>query len=172
MRYILALALLLVSFSASAQVYKCTHAGQVAYQDTPCPAGEQATKVDVGEDPVNDLVGCYDATLRYWGKRAFDDFAVEVRLLPDGYQMRTVAGLNGMYEAPSAFNLRRATRHEMDEVDAVTHMHMRAGLTVQWNQDSDPAPVGIYKGQDRNGRAIYLLYFRNTYGPALKMACP
>lgn len=171
MRCILALALLLVSSVASAQVYKCTHGGQIAYQDTPCPQGEQSTKVDVGVDSIDDLVGCFSATMGSWGMRQDNDWAIEVRATTDGYQLRSLGSAYARRYS-SVFNLRRATRRELDQVDEATHTHMRAGLTVQWRQGYEPSPVGVYKGKDRNGRPIYLVYFRNEYGPALKMACP
>jgi hypothetical protein len=95
-------------------------------------------------------------------------FVIEVRATLDGYELRTRGGIY-----PQKFTLRRATRHELDVVDEATHMHMHAGLAVkQWGEDMEPAPVGVYKGRDVDGRPIYLAYFRNTYGPALKMACP
>jgi len=167
MRYLIAVALLLCSSVASAQVYKCTHAGQVAYQDTACAAGEQAGTVDVGFDPIADLMGCFMALPDSGGTRQDSGFVIEVRGSLDGYELRTRGGIY-----PQKFALRRATRHELDAVDDATRMHLRAGLTVKWNRDMEPAPVGVYKGEDENGRPIYLAYFRNTYGPALKMACP
>ncbi len=170
MRHILSLALLLVSSMASAQVYKCTHAGQVAYQDTPCATGEQTTKVDVGEDPVTDLVGCYSATLRPWRASDASDFMIEIRLTSDGYELRTLGHLYKQYS--QTFAMRRATRHELDEVEAVTRTRLRAGLTVKWDPYTEPVPVGVYKGKDGDGHPIYLVYFRNGSGPGLKMVCP
>lgn len=165
MRYIIALGLLLVSSFASAQVYKCTHTGQVAYQDTPCAQGQQSENVDVGFDPINDLVGCF--LVSPWGMSRENDFVIEVRVGLDGYELRSRGSIY-----PQKFALRRATRHELDVVDDATRMHLRAGLAVKWNSDMEPAPVGVYKGKDDDGHALYLAYFRNTYGPALKMDCP
>lgn len=166
MRCIVALALLLCSSIASAQVYKCTHGGQVAYQDTPCAQDQQSQTMDVGFDPISDLMGCFMAVPNSSGTRN-TGFVIEVRTNLDGYEL---VARGGLY--PQKFQLRRASRHELDLVDEATRMHMRAGLSVKWNSDMDPAPVGVYKGNDENGRPIYLAYFRNTYGPALKMACP
>jgi len=168
MRFVLALLLLLCSSMASAQVYKCTHGGQVAYQDTPCAQDQQSETMDVGFDPIGDLMGCFMAVPNSGGTRQDAGLVIEVRTSLDGYEL---VARGGLY--PQKFSLRRATRHELDVVDEATRMHMRAGLAVKkWNADMEPAPVGVYKGKDENGRPLYLAYFRNTYGPALKMACP
>jgi hypothetical protein len=168
MRFVLALLLLLLSSVASAQVYKCTHAGQVAFQDTPCAQDQQSEKMDVGFEPVDDLLGCFMALPGNGGTRQDPGFVIEVRAALDGYELRTRGGIY-----PQKFTLRRATRHELDVVDDATRMHMRVGLAVRkWNDGTEPSPVGVYKGKDVDGRPIYLAYFRNTYGPALKMACP
>lgn len=167
MRYIVAWALLLISSIASAQVYKCTRAGQIAYQDTPCARDQQSRTMDVGFDPIGDLMGCFMAMPNTGGTRQDSGFVIEVRTNLDGYELRTHGSLY-----PQKFSLRRATRHELDLVDEATHMHLRAGLAVKWNPDMEPAPVGVYKGKDENGHPVYLAYFRNTYGPALKMECP
>jgi|SRR5690348_4930897 len=128
MRYIVALALLLCSSIASAQVYKCTHGGQVAYQDTPCAQDQQSKTMDVGFDPIGDLMGCFMAVPNSSGTRN-TGFIIEVRTNLDGYEL---VARGGLY--PQKFQVRRATRHELDVVDEATHMHMRAGLAVKkWN---------------------------------------
>jgi hypothetical protein len=168
MRIVLALLLLLVSSVASAQVYKCTHGGQIAYQDAPCAQDQQSETMHVGFDPVDDLMGCFMAVPDTGGTRQDSGFVIEVRATLDGYELRTRGGIY-----PQKFTLRRATRHELDRVDEATNMHMRVGLAVKrWDAGMEPAPVGVYQGRDVDGRPVYLAYFRNTYGPALKMACP
>lgn len=122
--------------------------------------------MDVGFDPIGDLMGCFMAVPNSSGTRN-TGFVIEVRTNLEGYEL---VARGGLY--PQKFKLHRASRHELDLVDEATRMHMRAGLSVKWNADMEPAPVGVYKGKDENGRPIYLAYFRNTYGPALKMACP
>lgn len=167
MRFALALLLLLVSSVASAQVYKCTHGGQVAYQDTPCAQGEHSANVDMGVDPVNDLVGCYDVTLGPWRAGHADDFMLEIKLGPDGYQLRM---LRGIYSRD--YGWRRADRRDLDKVEAASNWHLRAGLVLTNDPYSHPVPLGLYKGKDADNRHTYLVYFGNGSGPALKMACP
>lgn len=169
MRYILALLLLLVSSVASAQVYKCTHGGQVAYQDTPCAKSDQATQMHVGADSVGDLLGCFSVTPQSWGPNN-SDFMIQVRRTDDGYQLRAIGSYWSTYS--SLFRLRRANRRELDAVSETSHLRLHTGLTVQWGAYMQPAPVGIYKGMDARGQTQYLMFFRNTWGPALKMACP
>ncbi|MGN6788190.1 MAG: DUF4124 domain-containing protein [Rhodanobacteraceae bacterium] len=169
MRYMLALLLLLVSSVASAQVYKCTHGGQVAYQDTPCAKSEQAVQMHVGAESVDDLLGCFSVTPQSWGSNN-SDFMIQVRQTDEDYQLRAIGSYWGSYS--SVFKLRRANRHELEAVSESSHMHLRSGLTVNWNPDQEPAPVGIYRGQDSHGQVHYIMSFRNTWGPALKMACP
>lgn len=169
MRYILALLLLLVSSVASAQVYKCTHNGHVAYQDSPCAGNDQAIQMHVGAESVDDLLGCFSVTPQSWGSNNAD-FMIQVRRTDEGYQLRAIGSYWGSYS--SVFKLRRANRHELDAVSESSHAHLRAGLTVQWNPDQEPAPVGIYKVAGENGETKYIMSFRNTWGPALKMACP
>ena len=169
MRYIFALLLLLVSSVASAQVYKCTHGGQVAYQDSPCAKSEQAVQMHVGAESINDLLGCFSVTPQSWGPNNAD-FMIQVRQTDEGYQLRAIGSYWGPYS--SVFKLRRANWHELDAVSESSHTHLRAGLTVQWNPDQEPAPVGIYRGMGENGKMKYIMSFRNTWGRALKMACP
>ncbi|HJR11358.1 MAG: DUF4124 domain-containing protein [Xanthomonadaceae bacterium] len=169
MRYIFALLLLLVSSVASAQVYKCTHGGQVAYQDSPCAKSEQAVQMHVGAESINDLLGCFSVTPQSWGPNNAD-FMIQVRQTDEGYQLRAIGSYWGPYS--SVFKLRRANWHELDAVSESSHTHLRAGLTVQWNPDQEPAPVGIYRGMGENGKMKYIMSFRNTWGPAMKMDCP
>ena len=166
MRYVLALLLLLVSSIGSAQVFKCTRAGQVAYQDTPCAQGDQTQQMHVGADPLNDLVGCFDAMLE--GSNGRTGFMLRVRMKSDGYELRAL----GSSPYSSVFTLRRAGVHELDAVNEASHLHLRAGLTVKWNPDAEAAPVGIYKGEDEGGQPLYFVYMRNTQGRAFKMDCP
>lgn len=169
MRHILALLLLLVSSAGSAQVYKCTHGGQVAYQDSPCAKDEQAMQMHVGAESVGALLGCFSVTPHSWGS-GHADFMIQVRHTDEGYQLRAIGSSWGAYS--SVFELRRANRHELDAVSDSSHTHLRTGLTVQWNPDQGSAPVGIYRGTDEHGVMKYIMSFRNTWGPALKMACP
>lgn len=169
MRYLLAVLLLLVSSVASAQVYKCTHDGHVAYQDTPCAGGDQGTQVREGVVSVDALVGCYNVTPPA-RNGANPNFMIEVRTSDAGYQLRAIG--SGWDANLSLFSLHRANRHALDKVGETAHLRLRAGLSVQWNPDVDPVPLGLYMGEDAQGRTQYVLFFRNTWGPAQRMACP
>lgn len=166
MRYALALLLLLVSSVASAQVYKCTHDGHVAYQDIPCAGSDQSTQLHVGADSMNDLLGCFGVAP---GPGNGADYAIEVRKTVDGFQLRRIGT---PWASSNADLLHRASPHELDNLRANLHLRVQYGLTSRWFSDTDPAATGFYKSEDARGRTQYFVVFRNRHASALRTACP
>lgn len=184
-----ALACLWLTLAAStgvrADIYKCTKAGAVAYQETPCEgANVQTTRV---EDKDSDrFVGCFAATdSRY-------NLYYEVRANGAGtYQL-----IDERNPLASGVVLKRATSEELQAVSNGLHIKISNGLSryVQQAQThyvqrvgnryvSGSTPVaqpitaaslyGIYKAVDGEGRPIYLLHQGGGVPQTItKSACP
>ncbi|WP_338015523.1 DUF4124 domain-containing protein [Dyella acidiphila] len=173
--------------NARADIYKCSKAGAVTYQDTPCEgANVQATHVEAPGS--SNFVGCFASGVNNAG------LSVEIRANGAGtYQM-----IDEHNPLAAGVTLRATTYEELKAVSEGLHISVSEGLSrdtgrpVTMNVYSvrtgyhyqirstpvataiSPASLyGIYHGTSSDGQAITLLY-RGGGVPQLvtKGSCP
>lgn len=180
------LLLLLVPFSARADVYKCIKGSAVAYQDTPCE-GANVKSTHIEDRDSGPFVGCFATT----ATQAAQYF--EVRANGAGtYQLVDERNPLG-----SGVILKRATDEELRAVSLGLHIKISDGLSryaqpppnayasagrYGYNyRASPPVPqpmtpmslYGIYQGVDAEGRPITLINFGGGVPqPVEKTDCP
>ncbi|WP_266182847.1 hypothetical protein [Dyella humicola] len=172
--------------SATADIYKCTKGGDVAYQETPCEgANVQAAHIEV--HGLDQFVGCFVTTQGRISR------SIEVRANGAGaYELVDEGNPLG-----SGVVLKQATSEELAAVSNGLHINISSGLSRRSNQTSAYAyttrvgnryvtrttPVaqpitgaslyGIYKGSDSTGRSIVLLHTGGGVPQVIdKATCP
>jgi hypothetical protein len=184
------LLLLLVSMipiSARADIYKCTKAGAVSYQETPCEgANVQATHIE--DQDSGHFVGCFVTTENRFSH------SIEVRANGAGtYQL-----IDERNPLGSGMVLKQATNEELLAVSNGLHIKMSKGLSRYFTQGGGTyvyttrtgnhysirsvpvAPTitaaslyGLYKGTDSEGRQITLFYTGGGIPQGIeKSTCP
>lgn len=189
-RVLLVLSVCLISVlpvSARADIYKCTKAGSVSYQETPCEgANVQATHIE--ERGADHFVGCFVTTESRLAR------TIEVRANGAGsYQL-----IDEQNPLGSGTVLKEATGEELAAVSNGLHIRISSGLSRYVNQGGSnyayvtrtgnryvthSAPVaapitaaslyGLYKGSDSEGRTILLLHTGGGVPQVIqKTTCP
>ena len=188
-RAFLGLLLLLISMlpmSARADIYKCSKAGTVSYQETPCEgANVQATHIE--DRGSGYFVGCFSTAGYRYAQ------TVEVRANGAGtYQLIDERNPLG----PGTV-LKQATHDELVAMGNGLHIKITDGLNRQtyqsdsarvymirygnrYSQRSAPAPqpitsaslYGVYRGINSEGVPITLLYTGGTPQVIDKARCP
>jgi hypothetical protein len=177
----------IIPLSARADIYKCTKAGAVSYQETPCEgANVQATHI---EDRDSDhFVGCFVTT------ESPSSHSIEVRANGAGtYQL-----IDERNPLGSGVVLKQATDEELLTVSSGLHIKVSKGLTRNVSQSASvyaytsrmgnryvtrytPAPqtitaaglYGVYKGTNSEGMPIILLYTGGGVPQVIeKSTCP
>jgi hypothetical protein len=178
----------LLPMRAHADIYKCTKAGTVTYQDTPCEGSNvQATRVETPGS--SNFVGCFasDSTR---GPRE----SVEIRANGAGtYQM-----IDEYNPLGSGTTLRAATDDELQAVSNGLHIQVTEGLSRDTGRPtavnvysfrtgyhyvlrstpsvtpiSQASLFGIYHGTNAEGRSITLIYRGGGVPQTVtKGACP
>lgn len=168
--------IILLSFVAPAcvraDIYKCTKAGAVSYQETPCE-GANVQAVHMEDRDSDHFVGCFATTAgrspRYY----------EVRANGAGtYQLIDESNPLGSGQV-----LKRATNEELQAISQGFRIKITNGLSRNLKQPertyvystrtgnryvTSAVPVaqpitsaslyGIYKGSDSEGRPVFLMY--------------
>jgi hypothetical protein len=184
------LLLLLVSMipvSARADIYKCTKAGAVSYQETPCEgANVQATHIE--DRDSNHFVGCFVTRDNQFSH------SIEVRANGAGtYQL-----IDERNPLGSGMVLKQATNEELLAVGNGLHIKVTQGLSRYLSQGGGTyvyttrtgsrysvrsvpvAPTitaanlyGLYKGTDSDGREMTLFYMGSGIPQGVeKSTCP
>lgn len=163
---------LMLPACANADIYKCTKAGSVSYQETPCEgANVQATQIE--ERGADHFVGCFATTESRFSR------TIEVRANGAGtYQL-----IDEQNPLGPGIVLKQATSEELAAVSSGLHIKISNGLSRYVSQSASTSayvtrtgnryvtrstpiaqPItaaslyGIYKGSDSEGRAILLLH--------------
>ncbi|MFC4527770.1 hypothetical protein ISN76_06615 [Dyella halodurans] len=171
---------------ATADIYKCTKGGDVAYQETPCEgANVQATHIEVRG--LDQFVGCFVTTQGRISR------SIEVRANGAGtYELVDEGNPLG-----SGVVLKQATSEELAAVSNGLHINISNGLSRHSGQTSAytyttrvgnryvtrtataAQPItaaslyGIYKGSDSSGRSIVLLHTGGGVPQVIdKTTCP
>ena len=184
---LLLLLLSMIPLSARADIYKCTKAGAVSYQETPCEgANVQATHIENRDS--DHFVGYFVTTENHFSH------SIEVRANGAGtYQL-----IDERNPLGSGMVLKQATNEELLAVSNGLHMKVTQGLSRYLSQGGGTyvyttrtgnrysirsvpvAPAitaanlyGLYKGTDSDGRKITLFYMGSGLPQGIeKSTCP
>jgi hypothetical protein len=177
----------MIPVSARADIYKCTKAGAVSYQETPCEgANVQATHIE--DRDSNHFVGCFVTRDNQFSH------SIEVRANGAGtYQL-----IDERNPLGSGMVLKQATNEELLAVSNGFHIKVNQGLSRYLGQGGSvytytsrtgsryvtrtmPAAqtitaaglYGLYKGTDSEGRQLTLLYTGSGIPQGIEKAtCP
>lgn len=170
-----------------ADIYKCTKAGVVAYQETPCD-GANVQEAHIQNRDSDHFVGCFVST------NGRSSHYYEIRANGAG----TFQLIDENNPLASGVVLKRATNEELEAVSNGLHIRITNGLSryVQQAQRtyvsvsrpgnrymSGTMPVsqpittaslyGIYKGSDSDNRPVFLLHTGGGVPqPIEKSGCP
>ncbi|KLD63407.1 hypothetical protein Y882_11575 [Dyella japonica DSM 16301] len=170
-----------------ADIYKCTKAGAVSYQETPCE-GANVQEAHIQDRDSDHLVGCFVSS------NSRSSHYYEVRANGAG----TFQLIDESNPLASGVVLKRATNEELQAVSNGLHISITNGLSryVQQPQrayvsvsrtgnrymsGTTPAPqpitaaslYGIYKGTDADHRPVFLLHTGGGVPQAIERStCP
>lgn len=176
----------MLSFSAHADIYKCTAGGAVSYQETPCEGAHvQTTHIESRSSAY--FEGCFSAVGTRYTR------SVEVR--PNG--AGTYRLIDERNPLGTEMELKQATHAELVAMSTGLHLKVsdglsrnspqQAGVTVystrfgnRYYQSASPAQqaitpstlYGIYRGTGSEGQPITLLYSGGTPQIVAKGTCP
>jgi hypothetical protein len=170
-----------------ADIYKCTKAGAVSYQETPCE-GANVQEAHLQDRDSDRFVGCFVST------NSRSSHYYEIRANGAG----TFQLIDENNPLASGVVLKRATNEELQAVSNGLHIKISNGLSRYFQQAertyvsvsrtgnrymSSSVPVsqpitaaslyGIYKGSDADNRPVFLLHTGGGVPqPVEKSACP